>query len=291
MKKLKTLRNSSNRPQPIVYEGMKFELKPLEERSFEVAVADKFLIDCAPTVKEVDEKDIGGTFQAKAVEEQIWIANMTGNPDASETIVDKVYDTRMRTWATQTGDNPKKPARPVVRKMKGNMQEYTSRSGHAEAFNLFPATIEIPPFKRRLLPKNIAVWMLTRDGNHDKHNRGTIIRSRAPSNFEPDDSWELDDMRAYLRLMDDSAEIGPSETHLSAEYGTEDIDYYIHAAKVLCLKRLHFRLADPTYRLFNRAEFNAFRENFEPSPPSDSSPKSPTSKRGRPKKAEVGVAA
>lgn len=102
----------------------------------------------------------------------------------------------------------------------------------------------------------------------EPHCRGAAIKSRAPSDFEPRpntiDDWSLDDLRAYLKLMDPEAENGRSEEQVIRDAKKrnhrkpEEIEVHIEEEKSLIMKRLFFRLADPQYPVPSRRDFNEF---------------------------------
>ena len=45
--------------------------------------------------------------------------------------------------------------------------------------------------------------------------KGCVIKSRPKSHFEPDDTWPLDDIRSYFKLLNPVAELGPTEKEIT----------------------------------------------------------------------------
>jgi hypothetical protein len=258
------LRNNTGVAQNIVYEGRQIVLGPHEDGDYVKPVADKFLEIRAPLVT-VAEEDIGGIYE-EGSPDTVWVANMTGNPDSPDQVKAKLFVNRQ--WQMIPVDNPNKAARPLVLKCDMGMKEYTAKDGALESLNLGKKVIRIPPYKRRAMPSNEARWWLNRDAISEAHYRGASIKSRAPSAFEPRpdtiDSWSLDELRAYLKLMDPNAEMGRSEEQVARDAKkrnhrkNEEVLAHVEEEKSLIMKRLFFRLADPRYPVPSRREFEEF---------------------------------
>lgn len=268
---LKTVKNKTSIAQTIVVNGRPITLREKEERSFVSEVADKFLAECKPYVVEVSDH-LGAVQEDKLVRDTVWVANVTGDPDAPPTIKRRKFENKR--WGDEEVPNPKAEPLDLVRFIDGGMVEYTTKDGVLEAKNMGKQEIRINAFKRIELPALIANWFLQRDGNQDVPMRGCAIRSRAPSNFEPDMGWDLDQMRRYLKLVDIKADLGPSDQEVNdrvlkkhgellktnKEEFYELCDIAVFDAKVTCMKRLFMRLVDPRYRLPTKKEFDSLSE-------------------------------
>ena len=258
--KLVRLLNNTSVAQNIVFQGRQIIMGPNEEGEFHEEVANKFLEMRAPLVSVVEE-DINEAFDGDN-REYIWVANMTGNPDAPDSVHAKIFLNNQ--WTHATIPNPNKEPRILRRKSDGGMVEYVAKDGALEAMNAGKITTEIPPFKRRKFSRVYATWWLNRDGLGEAQVRGASIKSRAPSNFEPDLNWSLDEMRSFLKLMDPNADLGRSKDQVTKEAKkrnhrkAEEIEAHIRQEKTLCMKRLYFRLADPRYPVPTREEFSEF---------------------------------
>jgi len=258
--KLVRLRNNTGVAQNIVFQGRQIIMEPNEEADYHEDVANKFLEMRAPLIS-VAEEDINESFDGDQ-REYVWVANMTGNPDAPDRVHAKIFLNKQ--WQYADIPNPNKGARTLRRKSDGGQIEYVAKDGALEAMNSGKVTTEIPPFKRRKFSKTYATWWLNRDGLGDSQSRGSSIKSRAPSNFEPDKNWDLDEMRSFLKLMDPNADLGRSKDQVTKEAKKrnhrkqEEIEAHIRQEKTLCMKRLYFRLADPRYPIPTRAEFNEY---------------------------------
>lgn len=252
----KTLVNNGAKSASVVYKGRQIVLGPHQEQDFDEEIADDFLSKWSPIVALAD--DIGGVFEDGVDTSSIWVANVTGHPDAPETLPGKTVKDKQ--WVVCEQPNPRKDARTLIMKAKGPMVEFIGKDGHLAAKNTLGKKYEIPAFRRRQFPSAIARWWLNREGAscaQGPHGETfpCVIRSRAPSNFEPDSSWELNDIRLYTRLCDADAELGPSQEDLE-KYGEDVV-----AAKKLALKRLYFHLVDPQCVLPTQREFMAVKQD------------------------------
>jgi len=256
----KRIKNISGVEQSIVFNGKQLTIGKRDEMEMDDEVADTFLDRCEGFVVEAIE--IGGIVEEDE-ESVIWVANMTGDPDARATVPQKVLVGK-GSWGTQEVTNPLKEAREIRRQMQGAMVEQMGKAG-LEGLNLLPITISVPPYQRRKLPTHIGKWFLQRSA---MGTPGAVIKSRAKSNFEPDLKWELDDMRVYLQLVDSSVtghDLGATFKKLKSEVsrqrkgGEEELRKKVRAAKEILMKRLHKRLADPRYRLPSKSEFDEFK--------------------------------
>jgi hypothetical protein len=202
------------------------------------------------------------------VDEVVWVANFTGDPDAPAKVPLRQYNVHTKRYELVQVDNPFYAAKDIVRQMDGGMQEYNSQDGLL-AKNLPPLEVRVPAYKRRPLPKHIAEWSLRRDSNSLPEFRGQLRRSRPPTSFEPTMDWGLDDMRAYLALIDPKAILGPGEAELKSQCqeGSRLVERKysaaIQEAQITTMQRLHFRLANPQVKLYGRQEFEEFRNGFE----------------------------
>jgi hypothetical protein len=268
---MKTVRNTTTLEQQVLVGPNIYTLAAYEEKPFSDLVANTFLAELPEIIKEVKGDSIGAVYD-KPLEkpETVWVANFMGDPDAPDKTKIKVYDKETRRYKWIEVDNPLRIPRPVSRELGGAMEEYRDAEGGLLAKNKPPTTITVPPFQRREMPGPIGRWFLTRDGNIlPDQFRGQVQLSRAPSSFEPNMNWELDDMRAYLHMMDRKAKLGPCQKDVEEQYKDKSsLELAIHEAKLLCMKRLHFRVAKASARLYSRSEFEEFRRGFEKPAPS-----------------------
>lgn len=194
----------------------------------------------------------------------MWVANMTGNPDAPKTYPLRPR-TNLRTGLTVAGgeiDNPKYNPHTIVRIMPGGEIFYQDANGFLASRVEGPTPYTIPPFKRVELPTPVAKWFVGRDRMSTPEVQGTCDYSRRPSAFEPDSRWPLNEMRAYLQLCDyrfTIAQLGPLEEELVELHGRGNraFDIAVKTAKQLCFKRLFFKLCDRNVVLPTRDQFES----------------------------------
>ena len=277
----KRVLNNSSRSVAIIHKGVQVNLPP-GEHEVDASLADAFVAE-SPLVS-YPQDDIGIVYGGNQyVDDRIWVANTTGNPDQPEKIKTKHWVNKQ--WQFVDVDNPVKAPRIIKKTMQGAMVEVIAKDGAPEGLNLLPQEIRLPPYTRAPLPKNIATWALNREGRKDKEQGVTLIKSRAPTDFEPNMGWSLDDMKLYLSFVDPDAPAVPSQAdvenqnkkELNAEFRRkvggstkgklEDLEEFVaeavqglvHQAKRDAMKRLFFRLADPAYKLPTRAQFEELK--------------------------------
>lgn len=263
MAELVQLRNNTSVAQSVVYNGRQIVLDPRDTTQFVKEVADKFIEMRSPLVSVV-EQEVGGIY-SEDDNDLIWLANFTGNPDASGLIDDKKWIDKR--WQTIKIPNPNKEPRELTHQWDPGQETYIGKDGTLEGLNLSPVAYVFPPYQRRLVPSDIANWALKRDSLSGQTTIGALRLSRAKSNFEPDMSWTLNDMRSYLRLIDPQSEIGPSEEEVRRvskkdsrikNAGEEGFKAAVEESKRLLFKRVYFRAADPRYSLPSQGEFLEF---------------------------------
>lgn len=260
------LRNLTSVEQSIFVDNRRIVLEPGAEKDFERAVAEQFLALCDGLVEIVEEVvDIGSVKGEDPDMGIMWLANMTGDPDAPKTIKRKKRTGRGEFEYVDV-PNPKAEAIDIEREMDMGQVEYETQDGPL-ADNMPKKLVTLPKYSRKAFPKEVGKWMLDRDaaaGWISAYHRGRVIESRPKSGFEPDRSWRLDDMRCYLRMLDREVDIGPSEEAVleKAVASNEDPDAALLSARNLCLKRLHFRLAKREVRAISKVEFDAYKPEF-----------------------------
>lgn len=267
MSKIVRLKNLTPVEQSIFVGNRRVVLESFAEKDFEETVGNAFLQACDGLVEEVAEvAEPGAAYMADPDTGLIWLANLTGDPDAPKTIKRKKRLPRGE-WEWVDDPNPLAEAIDVVRELDGGMREYDTADG-LMADNIGKSEIRIPKYGRKPFPKDIANWMLQRDANAgwiSPNHRGRIGISRPKSTFEPDMGWALDDMRCYLTMLDRNAVVGPKESVVKEQAAAtgQDVNDSVREAKILCMKRLHHRVAKRDYRLISKAEFDTFKATFE----------------------------
>lgn len=264
MTQTKTLKNTSGVPQSIVYKGNQFVLSPHDEQTYDAIVADIFLEKCSPIVIDSTER-VGDTYAPDFQSNTVWVANVTGDPDAPKEIEITHVDKDTRKWKKSKVVNPNAVARTLSREMKGGQRQYVAKDGGLVNETVPSKMIEIPAYRRRPLPTVQAEWFLNRDAMGE--SPGAAIKARSPSDFEPDMSWSVDRLRAYLNYLEPDAGkrgiLGQSEEDLAKKVkeekmGAVEAKELIRQTKQELVKRLYFKVVNPAYPLPSRIEFEEY---------------------------------
>jgi hypothetical protein len=285
MTDFKRVLNTAPRSVSIIYNGKLVSLAPGESEVDE-ALANAFISE-SPHVFNAEE-EVGilrEAFAAPAA--QVCIANMTGNPDAPDTVKVKAFINKQ--WTLVDAPNPLKQSRTLKKEMKGAMREQMNKFGNVEGVNDFGRSLTIPRYTRVFMSKADADWWMSREYNRSPEYRGESILSRPPSSFEPNMNWSLSDMRLYLKVVDPDAKEIPTDDeartqavkNLQAEYRKmhdksvkasdpalikfvdNGLQRELHKAKKEAMIRLFFRLADPQYKLPTRQQFEELKSGVK----------------------------
>jgi len=271
-----TLRNLTEQEFPVP--NTEFSFGPAGSGREDLALPERMAVAVltlygSERFEKVELGDIGHVYKQDEAPTTMWVANITGNPDAPDVVtagkrLDKnegrMYDVKV--------ENVNRQPRHIKYEKKGAQGHYVDRYGAPWGFNKLPTIIDLPPFKRRELVRPDAKWVLGPESGKAPYERGAIIQSRPRSDFEPDIKWSLDDLRAYLGYVDPAAKrdglCGPAEEDLQKKYTVkkklqkDSFDMAVANAKKDLIKRLHFRVVDPKYRLPTKQEFELHRSGM-----------------------------
>lgn len=210
-----------------------------------------------------------------------WVANMTGNPFIPAILKRSVWDKATNQEIEQEYPNPMKKAVPVQRTM-GRGEYYTPADGQNPDDRIrrtFPKQIvTVMPYSRKPLPLTCADWFVNRQG---LSGRPSAVICRSPTNFEPNQGWELNEIRAYAALVDrDNIEFFEP----TAPTGTMPAEFYkshleLQEAKTKLLNVLFFRIIDDMYALPNKEQFDDFKALFQKEVHDTLNPKVPVAKK------------
>jgi hypothetical protein len=255
------IRNRGSQSQAVHFKGNRVVIGAYEEMNASDEVAKAFFTHYPELIVEVDD-DFGGVAQAVAKHNTVWLANMTGNPDAPSKL--KVKRVKNKHWEEVEIDNPWRFPIDLKEWAEGEQKEYTDRAG-LWATNECGHYVTIPAYKRVELSEAEADWFMTRSIPNGESFIGKapvkVIISRPPTRFEPSMEWSLDELNAYMQLIDPNVKIGDTEAQLRVKHkklGKEQLAQKLDDIKRVLLKRLYFRVVDPQYRLPTQAEFKDF---------------------------------
>lgn len=224
-------------------DGKRYTLAPHEVRPLPRDIAEAFLLQRSKFVQ---------TYQAVYIppspgESVSWIANATGSPFQPEILKRTKLNRQTGIEDVYEVPNPLRTARPVEFAMNKTQKISDSRQGgFKESFSFPPEMVKIPPTTRVPVPRSIAEWLLRRDAQMEDGFQRSLVECRGPSDFEPNESWPIDEMLLYAEIMD-------SKTNWKKHIPKNGED---HDKKLSLYRALFFRLIDDTYNLVDRAYFN-----------------------------------
>lgn len=185
----------------VYVEGRKWILAPYQTAALPDKIADAFLRERGQFVRRY-ERTPGYVEQGQPI---VWLANMTGNPYAPETIFRMVV--RKGREEREEIQNPIKLAR-YLRWEQRTGQKYvqvdTGDGMETKAINFPPRVFELAPFERKPFASIYAERALEADGFRLEEDRGQIVQCRAPTPGEPNETWSYKELRLYAELMSKS---------------------------------------------------------------------------------------
>ena len=252
---LVTLYNTSEVDQhAYMPDGKRYTLTAQEIREVQNDVAQVFLTQRGKFVQPYQAAYI----PPRSGETTVWIANKTGNPFQPERLKRSRLNRLTQMEEEYEIPNPLRVARPIEFEMNREQKLSKNRDGVTESFSVPPERVKIPPTVRLPVPMTVAEWLQRRDSQMTEEHQGSIQVCRGPGDFEPNMSWNLDEMLLYAELLDGSA---PWKRFVPAK-GEE------HDKKLALFKALFFRLTDERYEYVDRAYFqNALLERMTTPPP------------------------
>lgn len=252
-----TLRNITSKEQALLV-GDGFLVKPYDEVVMDDEDAHIALKRYGDILEKVEVGNIGNTIELDK-DAPVWVANVSGDPDAPEKVVVDIRRNKITQEMQEiTAENYLAKPLPVTVRWRAKTKREQYRS----------STIEIKPPKQRYtvqalerkpVDRQLANAMLKRSMEAGPGMQGRLIASRPPSSFEPDGSWSLDDMRAWLFVVDPRGyekAMPPSEKWLRSNAKNKSAaDRAVEKERITMLKRCFIRSANPSFQLPSRSEF------------------------------------
>jgi hypothetical protein len=252
------LKNRSGNTQFCNYKGQRLEMKGRAEEAFPPEIAKAFVEQCRGAVVELP-RELG--VRAEQVRpETLFLANWTGNPDSPEIIKQMRYNKQTKGHELRDEANPFHEPKFLYRTVGGTQSQAYSSVGTEFTINHPARNIEFPPYQYKELPKIIAEQILSQEAIAPQWMANMIREVPAPATFQPDVTWELEDIRAYLKYMDPDAILGPSLVQLQKQSEKSKVifDILVVKSKRLLLQRLFFRIYSRDYRRPTKQEFDEF---------------------------------
>lgn len=255
-----SLRNLSNQPKTVYVSGKPITLPPYAEDFFDATIGRLFLEEHAPVVERID-LSANTVAENKIAKSTLWLANMSGNEGLPEKVKVRYYDKVQKTEAVREIDNPLRVVKTVMQTWKGSDELYVDSHGFGQSKSNPSTEVIIPPYRRIEMPIHQAMWLLNRDGNNHPTERNMVIESRAPSDFEPNMSWDLDLIRAYyqwLMPLATTKDLGPNLAKVKKDHSGGAVEKETQRYKLTLLRKLYFLVVNPAVKLPTKSQLDEF---------------------------------
>ena len=194
----------------------------------------------------------------------MWVANNTGNPFVPKEV--EVERVRKGDRSMIKVANPLANATILKYRMSVGQTQKQSRmdATSIEYLNNPKVHVHLAPYTRVRVGVNCGHWLQRRDAIQEAHHVGKLIGAQEPSDYEPNQSWPLDEVRLYATMMDGSTFVRSHELYGDALGPTEselgDDDVEMGQARIELLHRLFFRLIDDRYPRISRSDFEDYKK-------------------------------
>lgn len=253
MSEVITIHNGSEVPQHIYDEtGRRHALEANQVLPMPAKIAKLFLAERGRFVSiwrpvQVPPGQVG--------EPTVYVANITGSPFLPEKVAHKYMDKATKLEKVEHIANPLRVPFPVLRMYPQPQKVILSPGGTQTTLSTPPLPVRIPPWHRLPVPKSCADWILRRDAQQDDKMAGALMEARAPTGFEPNDTWELHEILVYCRMVDDSAAGWLTEREVWKAIESND-DVKIAEFKIKLLNTLFYRIVDDRWSLPTKQAFD-----------------------------------
>ena len=234
-----------------VLAGAMYTIFKFQQKLVPAPLANQFVTDNPGRVKIIH----GTAFPEIAGEGVFWMANMTGNPFAPETV--SVMQRSHVTGRRERIEVPNKIQNPIALTYKIRLGE-TWVLGVNDLKDRIPAplrTVTLMPYRRVPLSETIADRLLQRAATYEADCQGSLVQCAPPGEFEPNDTWPLNDIRVYAQLLDKEG-LSDKSVGISHEKSYDKNQTALDDAKHKLLQWMHFRLCDNNYRPPTREEYD-----------------------------------
>lgn len=259
-----TVRNSTNKELTLFWKGRRLSMAPFEEQGMVQELAQYFL-DMHPNSCELADLDevFGGGVSNTVKPTTVWVANVTGHPDAVEEFTIERWNKRDARNEKLAIRNPNFEPRTVVEVLHGAERIHRDSSGQEVSVYENSVPVSIPAYRLTELSAPIAAWLLGRSysGVGEGITSVPVIKSRELPVFRPSTAWSIADIRTYLSMIENTNftkedKYGRSEAQIKTRTSVPtEFDRQVRAAKMILLKRCFFQQVDPAVRLPKESEF------------------------------------
>lgn len=225
---------------------IKFGARAVE--SFPAPIAREFLAQCRRYVQVYTDTII----PVMAGQKTTWVANMTGNAKLRGTVSITRFDPSQKRYTTSEIAHPNAEPRLIQYELKGGQVD----TGPDDNVNMPPIQVRIPAFARLPVPSSVADWLENKDNLQDEEYRGAVKKCRAPSAFEPNETWPLYEVMFYAHMVDQNLGKFEDGKFMKAYKGQLPNDQVDEMKKSL-LRDLFFVLVDDRYNLPSHDAYRA----------------------------------
>ncbi len=202
-------------------------------------------------------------------EEQVWIANATGNPWLPTTV--KAMRIHKGEEIEIEVPNPKATPKLVHRPMKQGQKVVATDDGADKQTVTAgpPLVFEVPPYRRRPFSVTYAEWFLRRDSMYDETRQGEVVQCRPPSEYEPNETWSLTELQCWAMMVAPqlfhatSLEPGAKHELFGEPHFEYESEYDEDQARERLWQALWFVVIDPVYNLVGERDFKIGLSRFE----------------------------
>ncbi len=247
-------------------------LDPGQEMTASEDIAGKFFAMYPSLVRPIEVQKTVNRGNVAPVE-NVYFANLSGNPAAPEMLTRRVPDHKTGAVIDEEYANPIKKAREA--KMRGRLiqTEFTNQHGTFTK-NERMKDLVFPPFQRTEVSPEDAFHI---ESMSSKPEGRLMKRVRGPSDFEPNYEWDYEDIVIYTNLMDDSIQTTSMKGLKDKAKGIggratleTKLAAVIAEAKHELLTRIFFHLIDDKVRLPTYEEFMSIKHPHQVEEPAES---------------------
>ena len=205
-------------------------------------------------------------------EPMVWIANLTGDPDAKPTI--ELTDTVKGQPTVVSYPHACYEARDLVYSIHVDQTRSIDASGLPYYMNNMPVRVKLPAYERFYVPKHVADFVIGRAALMREFGM-PVGPCRAPTNFEANPTWSIDDLWDYARLLDATKFNDAFEAKLCQEVDKsvktlaavqQSFPGKLAVVKQELWKHIFFRLVNEEYSLPKEAVFRTVQHRNKPAP-------------------------
>lgn len=245
---VKLINNSDITQQIYSPDGRLIKFNPRSVEAFPAPIAREFLSQCRRYVQVYTDTVI----PLMPGKDTKWVANMTGNPKLRGDIEIQRWDPAQKRNVTTQIKPPNSEPRLIDYRMQGGQVDISADDN----VNMPPIQVRIPAYSRLPVPEPVADWLAQKDSLQDPEYRGALLKCRAPSVFEPNETWPLHEIMFYAYMVDQNLVKFDDGKFMKIYKGQLPNDQVDEMKKNL-LRDLFFVLVDDRYNLPSHDAYRA----------------------------------